>query len=269
MWGVDVEDQAWRFSVDALVWAARQHHVGEMHPVLAGEPVHRDDCEDGALAQAARDEFIEAGAFDGNSLHPDVLHLVAALCRPMLEFYCWFTTQGRTLGMLSVELGQTAALAVREERTIALWQIPPAEVVTALVGKLPPVPAAQFPPVSLRATDIEAAKLVGSTIGTSAGIRLSVDAAVPPEVHLLNDILSWDQIGKGEFTVAVRGRAGRRAVAADPLEIMDTTRGRVHRLTTRHGREKWVLLAPAAPHNIAACLDEMRRSLSRKTVIRR
>jgi hypothetical protein len=111
--------------------------------------------------------------------------------------------------------------------------------------------------------------VVPSEVLASSGGRQRTAAGVgmrpaPPEVRIVQQIMSQPTTGGGELYVAIRDRMGRRRSVRDPLRYADTENGRWlnHTSTTADGEPR-VLVAPATRADLVARLQEMHRTLSR------
>jgi hypothetical protein len=246
--------------VEALVRLVRMDDLGDLHVTLKPPAVWRRKEDQNLLEVEARKEFMRLGLLDNRGrVDVEVSASLAVLCRAGAEFYGWINEGDKTKGVLAGAIGREAVLAVRDGQMVTVTQIRPETLPMALVNQTPEVKPSRGEAVNVLRSEMLAS--AGGRQRTSAGVGMR---PAPPQVRIVQQIMSQPTTGGGELFVAVRDRMGRRKSVPDPLRYADTENGRWLNYTsnTSDGEQR-ILVAPAARADLAARLQEMHRNLSR------
>lgn len=248
-----------KLHVEALVRLVRMENLGELHVTLKPQAMWRRKADQERLETDARNEFQRLGLLDRRGrVEVEVAASLAVLCRAGAEFYGWINEGDNTKGVLAGAIGREAVLAVREGAMVTVSQIRPETLPNALVAQTPDVPPSRGEAVSVLRSDMLAT--VGGRQRTSAGVGMR---PAPPEVRIVQQVISQPMTGGGELYVAVRDRMGRRTPARTPLRYADTATGRwLNYMTPVPEGDERVLVAPATRSDLAGRLQEMHRNLT-------
>lgn len=248
-----------KLHVEALTRLVRMENLGELHITLKPQAVWRRRSDQDLLEVESRKEFMRLGLLDNRGrVDVEVAASLAVLTRAGAEFYGWINEGDKTKGVLSAAIGREAVLAIREGAQVTVTQIRPETLPMALVNQTADVRPSRGEAVNVLRSDMLAT--VGGRQRTAAGVGMR---PAPPEVRILQQIMSQPTTGGGELYVAIRDRMGRRKPVQDPLRYADTANGRWLNLTTtaRDGEQR-ILVAPATRADLAARLQDMHRNLS-------
>lgn len=248
-----------KLHVEALSRLVGMENLGELHVTLKPQAVWRRKSDQDLLEVEARKEFMRLGLLDNRGrVDVEVAASLAVLTRAGAEFYGWINEGEKTKGVLSAAIGREAILAVRVGAQVTVTQIRPETLPMALVNQTPDIRPSRGEAVNVLRSDMLAT--VGGRQRTAAGVGMR---PAPPEVRILQQIMSQPTTGGGELYVAIRDRMGRRKPVPDPLRYADTQNGRWLNLTTtaRDGEQR-ILVAPATRADLAGRLQEMHRNLS-------
>ena len=249
-----------KLHVEALARLVRMENLGELHVTLKPQAVWRRKSDQDLLEIEARKEFMRLGLLDNRGrVDVEVAASLAVLTRAGAEFYGWINIGDETKGVLSAAIGREAILAVRRGAEVTVTQIRPENLPMGLVNQTADVPPSRGEAVNVLRSEVLAS--AGGRTRTAAGVGMR---PAPPEVRIVQQIMSQPTTGGGELYVAVRDRMGRRKPVTDPLRYADTENGRWlnYSTTTGDGDER-VLVAPATRADLAARLQEMHRTLMR------
>lgn len=249
-----------KLHMEALASLVRMEGLGDLHVTLKPQPLWRRKADQNRLETEARNEFQRLGLLDRRGrVEVEVAASLAVLCRAGAEFYGWINEGDDTKGVLAGAIGREAILAVREAATVTITQIRPEALPNALVAQTPEVAPSRGEAVSVLRSDM-VATTGGGRQRTSAGVGMRL---APPEVRIVQQVISQPTTGAGELYVAVRDRMGRRTPCRAPLRYADTTNGRWlnHMTPTGDGDER-VLVAPATRSDLIGRLQEMHRNLT-------
>lgn len=241
-------------AVDVLARLVRQAGIGDLHPVLAPDPMWLDTDEETAAEAAAADEIGGRWLRDRTGrLDIELVDSLAVLTRPTVEYYGWITHGETTIGVLAASTPAEALLAVRDGDDVRLRQIRRTTLPEHLVGQLPDVPPARGEFLEARQADLIAAPR--GRLRTTATIRTA-----SPRIRLIQRVAALPTTGGAHLNVATRDPAGRRTTARHPLRIADTEHGRWSNITTG-GRDPHVRIGPATLDEITNRLRAMCRAL--------
>ena len=249
-----------KLHMEALARLVRMENMGDLHVTLRPPSVWRRKADQHRLETEARNEFQRLNLLDRRGrVEVEVAASLAVLCRAGAEFYGWIAEGDNTKGVLAGAIGREAILAVREGPTVSITQIRPEALPTALVAQTPEIAPSRGEAVSVLRSDMLAT--VSGRQRTAAGVGMR---PAPPEVRIVQQVISQPLTGSGELYVAVRDRMGRRTPVRNPLRYADTATGRWLNYATpvAEGDER-VLVAPASRSDLAARLQEMHRDLTR------
>jgi len=248
-----------KLHMEALARLVRMENLGELHVTLKPAAVWRRKADQQRLETEARNEFQRLGLLDRRGrVEVEVAASLAVLCRAGAEFYGWINEGDNTKGVLAGAIGREAILAVRDGSMVNLTQIRPETLPNALVRQTPEVPPSRGEAVSVLRSDMLAT--VAGRQRTAAGVGMR---PAPPEVRIVQQVISQPTTGSGELYVAVRDRMGRRTPARTPLRYADTPTGRwLNYMTPVAEGDERVLVAPATPTDLVGRLQEMHRNLT-------
>jgi hypothetical protein len=247
--------------VEALHRLVRMENLGDLHVTLKPLAVWRRKDDQDRLEVEARKEFMRLGLLDNRGrVDVEVAASLAVLTRAGAEFYGWIKESDKTTkGVLAAAIGREAVLAVREGDMVKVNQIRPESLPMALVSQTPDVPPSRGEAVNVLQSEMAASASGRQRTAAGVGMR-----PAPPQVRIVQQIISQPTKGGGELYVAVRDRMGRRKPVPDPLRYADTENGRWLNYTTpTNDGEHRILVAPATRGDLAARLQEMHRNLSR------
>jgi hypothetical protein len=249
-----------KLHVEALTRLVRMENLGDLHVAIRGLAVWRRKSDQDLLEVEARKEFMRLGLLDNRGrVDVEVAASLAVLTRAGAEFYGWINTGDQTKGVLAGATGREAILAVRRGDEVTVTQIRPETLPVALVNQTPDVPPSRGEAVNVLPSEVLASS--GGRQRTAAGVGMR---PAPPEVRIVQQIMSQPTTGGGELYVAIRDRMGRRKPVQNPLRYADTENGRWLNYTSNTADgEPRVLVAPATRADLVARLQEMHRNLSR------
>lgn len=249
-----------KLHVEALSRLVRMENLGDLHITIKPQAMWRPKADQERLEVEARKEFMQLGLLDNRGrVDVEVAASLAVLCRAGAEFYGWVNVGDKTKAVLSAAIGREALLAVRDGVMVTITQVRPETLPQALVNQTPDVAPSRGEAVNVLRSDMLAT--VGGRQRTAAGVGMR---PAPPEVRIIQQIMSQPMTGGGELFVAVRDRMGRRKSVDDPLRYADTENGRWLNYTTNTSDgEQRILVAPASRADLAARLQDMHRLLSR------
>lgn len=244
---------------EALARLVRMENLGELHVALKPMAKWRRKAVQEEIETEARGEFLRLGLLDKRGrLDVEVVASLTVLCRAGAEFYGWINEGEKTRGVLSAAIGREAILAIRDGDMVTVSQIRPETLPMALVAQTPEVAPARGETVNVLRSDMLAS--AGGRQRTAAGVGMR---PAPPEVRIVEQIISQPTTGGGELYVAIRDRMGRRRPVGEPLRYADTVNGRwLNYMTTTSDGEQRILIAPATRNDLAGRLQDMHRALS-------
>ncbi|MFI9380261.1 ESX secretion-associated protein EspG [Kutzneria sp. NPDC052558] len=248
-------------STYALTWTSE--NIGDQPEALFVLPDTADPQRRAQATVRASEELTQLGLFDRQrGVHPALVSTFRLLARPEVEFYGYLAHQQRRepFTALAVAGGGWGLLAILDDTTLALHPVRGDSVAEALIGQLPPVPAAHGQSLTVPATAVD------GPVGRQAEEEFSVFAGqgrTDPAVTRLKRLADEPRTGGAELHVAVRDRNGRRRRNAFPLKVIDVESGRWF-IQRQHNasREVWITAAPATSQTLATKLYEMGRALA-------
>jgi hypothetical protein len=249
-------------STYALTWTSER--VGDQPEALFVLPDTADRQRRVQATVRACEELAQLRLFDRQrGVHPALLDTFRLLARPEVEFYGYLAHQQHRepFTALAAAGGGRGVLAVLDDTTLALHPVRGDSIAEALIGQLPPVPAAHGQSLTVPASTVD-----GGPSGRPADEEFSVfagQARTDPAVTRLKRLADEPRTGGAQFHVAVRDRNGRRHRNAFPLNVIDVESGRWF-IQRQHNtsREVWITAAPAAPQTLATKLYEMCHALA-------
>ncbi len=226
---------------------------GELHIVLAPQPVWRSDEAQAAADRAVAEQLdrYRSGGL-GDDEDPDFGAVAELLSRPPEARYGWIsdTATGVRLGVLVAGSARFGLVGVREGDDIwvrTFWRDRLSAVLAETLPRGVRKPVVQSVAV-LRSEMLAArAEVVGSVAPSAEVRRAQRLAALPPSVI-------------AEFSAETRN-GGQRRHSPHPLRVYDTEEGRFAlRVRPHYGDERMELL-PASLDDIADLVDGLRREL--------
>jgi hypothetical protein len=237
-----------RISAEAFCQAIRDECKAEPHPVLAPEPVWRDDTAASAAARANRVEYAQLGWLNRRGqLAGHVLDTLSVLAHPSAEYYGLYRLGADTTAVV-VAVGEVeSVLARREDDTITVVTLGPNESPShAFVRELPDHQPAHTDAVNVRLSDL------------APDNPYPADRRARDDARKLRFLAEQPAIGQGELWVAVRDHRGARRVCPTPVRYLDLSAGRLL-ITMASG---YVSMAPASKELLRSRLTEARRALT-------
>jgi EspG family len=245
---------------DALGRLVQLENLGDLHVTMRPLAKWRPKAFQDQLETVVRQEFIRMGLLDRRGrVEVELAASLAVLCRAGAEFYGWINEGDRTRAVLAAAIGREAVLAVRDGESVTINQIRPDSLPDVLVAQTPEVRPARG----------DTFNILRSEVLASAGGRRRSEAGVgyrppPPEIRVVQQVMSLPTTGGGELYVAVRDRMSRRRTVPYPLRYADTESGRwLNHMTDAPGGEHRVMVSPATRTDLVRRLQEMHRDLSR------
>jgi hypothetical protein len=203
-------------SLTTLLTASRQAGCGDPHPVFAKGLRYIPPSSAGRVNRAAFEELSEHGFTQGDGFTPefdDVLHL---LDQPATEFYAFARDLTGQCGILVAVRGRSAVSALCHGERVRLRLVhPDTRPVDALVGQLPPFPAARIKPFTLPQREFQDAEVNDVFDDAPARSRAA---------QQLDSLLQQPHHGVGQFYAA---QYGERLGVRDSLSYLDLDAGRV------------------------------------------
>lgn len=237
-----------RFAVDELAALVHRATGGDLHVVLAPEPVWRSD-EAGAKSHAAVAELYDKYAPEpAEREEPGLIPVAELLSRPPEARYGWISSGGVRLDVLVAGSSWFGLIAVREGLDVWLRMFEP-DRLSAILAKILPDdyirPAAQ----SVRVLRSEL---------LAAGNPSKVPRV---EVRQVLRFAELKPYVNAEFHAETRDSEGKRQRSAFPLRVYDTDTGRWALRTQAHYQDEQMDLIPASTADVADLLDDLRREL--------
>jgi hypothetical protein len=240
-----------KFRSDHLAALVTATTGGELHVVLAPQPVWLDDQE----AAAAKRELAELRQrYDDspdNADEPSFREIAELLSTPVEARYGWIAQPeaGSRLGVLAAGSPWFGLIAVREDESIWVRTFRDENLGAVLAAALPEwwKPTAQ--PISvLRSAVLDARREVAGAVLPSNEVRRAQRLADLPAYTI------------AEFHAETRDSGGRHR-SPMPLRVYDNDEGRwIMRVTELSGDER-VELLPANSDDLVGHLDTLRRQL--------
>jgi len=233
------------FALSAL---AERERVGELHLVLQTEAVWRPASERQPAADAVRDALLTARLLDGRGrVDPDFLGWLPLLTTASMEYYAWYTVEGRTRGVLAASRGLDAVLAVRVDDWVRLAAIHRDRLLKAVVAELPEIVPGGGSQWSVALDELEEA---GKPNGTS-------DRRLARHIAEVVKVVQRPVHGSGELYSARRDELGRRT-CSEPVHYVDTDWGCYLNYTHGNGQHARFVLEPATPNTLSIAVEAMR-----------
>jgi hypothetical protein len=247
-------------STYALTWTSE--NIGDQPEALFVLPDTADPQRRAKATVRACEELTGLGLFDRQrGVHSALLDTFRLLARPEVEFYGYLAHQQHTEPFVALAAAaEDGVLAVLDDANLALHPVRAASVAEALVGQLPPMPAAHGQSITVPASAIDGhgGQQTEAEFSVFAG-----QAPTDPSVTRLKRLAEEPRTGGAQFHVAVRDSSGRRRRNAFPLNVIDVESGRwfIQRQRQRGG-DMWITAAPATPQALAARLYDTYRALA-------
>lgn len=239
-----------------LVELVRREGLGDPHPVLAGGERYVSHRFAAQAEQDLRERLAAAGLGHRDALD-EFVEDVGVAQRATAEFYGWVADGLRRYSVLATALGRRAVVLTRDGDRVTVERGDPERLASALVARLPEVPAAAGEPISARTGD------VGRRGGREPGAVLRRSAPSRPEgARRLEALAAQPRRGGAKLYAAARDRAGVRRRAADWVTVLDLAAGRWALYSSGRG-ERAVNAAPGTSRLLTDKLDELRRTLPR------
>ncbi|RZS44611.1 ESAT-6 protein secretion system EspG family protein [Herbihabitans rhizosphaerae] len=252
--------------VDARLLAdiAELHNLGELHLTLA-EVVWRPNEARAEREREVRDECDRLGWLDRRGrLDVEVETTLRVLCRAATEFYGWVSHRDDDAelitGVVAAAIGREAVLAMRQQDTVWLSQIPNAnELAETLVYQLPDVRPADVSPLRVSTKELAATSASGRT-RAPGGVAIR---RASPEARQIRQIMDLPVRGSGELYAGVRDSRDRYLTSEYPLRYADTDRGRYRARHTPADGVIYLDVGPGTDVDLIRQLRELHEMLTR------
>lgn len=244
-----------RLSLDTLAGVLEDHGIGTPHVALQPEPRYRSASENQQARKQRHDELAAAGLVERDGrVNRDFLDWLPLLCSASLEYYAWFTSDDRTVGILAARRGMVGMLATCIDDLVVLEEIDRFALCQTLVGRFPEVPPGGGTKWSIRTLDVRRASPQGG-----GGV---MENRLPRDIRAVSQVMARPVYGSGELYVAERDERGTYATLPEPLHYVDTDWGRYLNYSIGSGDDEYLCLAPATPHTLTTEIEQLRRYLA-------
>lgn len=220
-------------------WAAEQLDL-TLPPVLAPEPVWRNEDAEAARAETARGELAEEGLLDRSGIGEDLEDTLRLLCRAPEEVSSYVQTESMTYRLhagAGRRFGAFCCYLPREQR-ILLRPAYPAALARVVVQELPEHPPARSVSYSIPVSDLRAEVPRGDAARVAA-------------------IFAQPRHAGGQLYAGVRDHRGHRR--SEPVTFVDTDQGRWLSHCSADGR--FVVTVGGSDGMLLAKLDELTNDL--------
>ncbi|GAA4537302.1 ESX secretion-associated protein EspG [Amycolatopsis samaneae] len=237
-----------RFAADQLAAMVTEATGGELHPVLAPQPVWLDDNERAGANRLLADVAAQYSGEPSDGNEPSFPDVAELLSRPKEARFGWFSDLvGDTrLRVLVAGSPWFSLVAVRDGDEIFVRTLDAERLAVVLASILPAdVGRVAGTPISVLASEYR---------------RADHNTASRAEVRRAQRFASLEPSLIAELYVETRGPAGRHAISA-PLRVYDTEQGRWLLTTSPEHDDERMTLTPATSEDVAAALDALRGGL--------